>query len=270
MNNKFIFLENISYGNHERNKVDIFIPENLKSDSGLILFIHGGGWHEGDKSIHYSDSEYFCNLGYVCATMNYRYVADDICVFNELDDITSALNTVKQKCSEHGITVDKLILSGGSAGGHLSLLYAYIRKDESPVKPVAVCAYSPPVNCSKPDFLCGISSEFDDWKYGLLSKCCGFRITKDDYMNPPQQKALIRISPEYYVSSDCVPTAVFHGKNDELIPSDHILDFITLLNDKKVKNDFLIYENSSHSLKDDPETDIRAKEIFKSYAEMYL
>jgi len=196
---KKIILHDIPYGSHERHKLDIFIPENLKSDSGIILFIHGGGWHEGDKSIHHADAQFFCNQGYVCATMNYRFVADNISVFNELDDITSALKTVKMKCSEYGINAEKLILSGGSAGGHLSLLYAYTRKGESPVKPVAVCVYCPPVSFTKPDFLYGISSNFDDWKFGLLSKCCGLRVTKDDFLNPPQQEALNKISPENYV-----------------------------------------------------------------------
>ena len=50
-------LKDISYGNHERQKTDIFIPKTVKSDSGLILFVHGGGWTEGDKSFHHKDSE---------------------------------------------------------------------------------------------------------------------------------------------------------------------------------------------------------------------
>ncbi len=270
MDNKTVFLENISYGNHERNKVDIFIPQNLKSCSGLILFIHGGGWHEGDKSIHHEDAYYFSDSGYVCASMNYRFVADNISVFNELDDITSALETVKTKCSEYGINVEKIILSGGSAGGHLSLLYAYTRNEEAPVTPVAACVYCPPVSFSKPDFLYGISSEFDEWKYGLLSKCCGFKVKKSTFTNEKEQNALKSISPENYVTTECVPTAVFHGKYDELIPFNHILDFVTSLNDKNVKNDLLIYENSSHSLKDDAETTLKSREIFKRYAEMYL
>ena len=263
-------LHDVPYGSHERHKIDIFIPENIKSDSGIFLFIHGGGWNEGDKSIHHADSQYFCNLGYICATMNYRFVADDISVFDELDDITSALKILKQKCLKYGVNAEKLILSGGSAGGHLSLLYAYTRKEEAPVKPVAVCAYAPPVNCAKPDFLYGISSEFDEWKYGLLSKCCGFRITKDDFLNQPQQEALCKISPDNYVTSYCVPTAVFHGRYDDLIPLKYAEDFIKQLNKAGVKNDFLIYENSDHLLKKDPDTASKAKDIIKNYAEKYF
>ncbi len=265
-----IILRDVTYGNHERHVVDILIPEKAVSDSGLILYIHGGGWTQGDKMGHFYDAEHFCNLGYICATMNYRFVSEDTNVFDELDDITSALKTVKQKCAEYGFNIEKVILSGASAGAHLSLLYAYTRKEEAPVTPVAACVYCPPVNCWAPDFLLGISGEFEDWKYGVLSQCCGFQLTKDDFLNEQQQKALKKISPEEYVSGDCVPTAVFQGKFDAIVPFAHVQNFIRLLNETGVKNDFLIYENSDHGLDKDPETALQAKNIIRDYAEMYF
>lgn len=263
-------LSDISYGFHERQKVDIFIPEKTKTNCGIILFIHGGGWCEGDKSCHHTDCRYFSGLGYICAAMNYRFVAEDISIFNELDDIASALKTIKKKCAEYGFDINKAILSGESAGGHLSLMYSYSRKDESFVTPVAACVYCPPVDCSAYDFLYGISNEFEDWKYDILSKCCGYKLTKETFLNEQEQTALKLISPENYVSAGCVPTAVFHGKNDELVPLDHIYKFIDSINADGIKNDLLIYENSGHTLKDDPETAVQAKNIISRYAEMYL
>ncbi len=267
MDNKYI---NISYGTHERQTLDIFIPEKAKSDSGIILFIHGGGWSQGDKSAHHADCRHFCELGYICASMNYRFVSEEINIFDVLDDITSALKAIKAKCAELGFDINKLILSGGSAGGHLSLLYAYTRKDESPVAPVAACVYCPPVNCAGADFLQGISGEFDDWKYSLLSNCCDYKVTKETFLNKAEQEALRKISPKEYVSADCVPTAVFHGRHDELVPIEHTHKFISLLTELGVKNDFLIYENSGHALDKDPKAAMQAKEIIRKYCEMYL
>lgn len=270
MENSFFLYSDISYGSHVRQKVDIFIPQKVKSDSGIILFIHGGGWTQGDKTAHHEDARFFCNLGYISASMNYRYVSENINVFDELDDITSALNTIKAKCAKSGFDIRKSILSGGSAGAHLALLYAYTRKAESVVTPVAVCAYCPPVNCAKPDFLLGISGEFEDWKFEVLSKCCGAAITKNDLLNIRQQTELRRISPEFYVSADCVPTAVFCAKHDELVPLDHIEGFMALLDNAGVKNSFLLYENSGHAMDKDPETAFKAKEIIANYAEIYF
>ena len=116
MDNNFIFLENVAYGNHERHKLDIYIPKNENAHKGVILFIHGGGWHQGYKEAHRPDAEFICNEGYVSATMNYRFVSESLNVSDELDDISSALEAIKEKCSEYGLNVAKLILSGASAG----------------------------------------------------------------------------------------------------------------------------------------------------------
>ncbi len=265
-----IVLNDISYGSHERQKLDILIPENPKCKSGIIFFIHGGGWIQGDKIGHIDDARHFCNLGYISATINYRYVSEDTTVYDELDDITSALETIKTECAKYGFNLEKLLLSGGSAGSHLTLLYAYTRKEEAPITPVAVCPYCPPVNCSKPDFLMGISGEFEDWKYSVLSKCCGVEINKKNHLKPQQQEALKKISPQEYISENCVPTAIFHGRLDELIPFSHIEKFIETLSKNGVKNDLLIYENSGHALDKDPDTSLQSKVIIKKYAETYF
>ncbi len=270
MENKFTLLNDISYGSHERHKLDIFMPDKVKSDSGIILFIHGGGWVDGDKTVHHPDAQYFCDRGYISATMNYRFISETLNVFDELDDITSALKTIKNECIAHGYNTEKVLLSGGSAGGHLALMYAYTRVNEAPLTPVAACVYCPGTDCAKPDFLFGISGEFEDWKYGVISKCCGLKIDKTNLMNIEQQDALVNVSPMKYVSSDCVPTAVFHGRKDELVPFEHTERFISILNENGIKNDLIIYENSGHSLDNDPETTLRTKEMIKHYAEMYL
>ena len=270
MNNDLLILENISYGNHERQKFDLFVPDKIKTETGIIVFIHGGGWCEGDKSGHHPDAKYFCSLGYICAAINYRFVEDNISIFDELDDISTALKAIKRTLSEHGYNINKSILSGGSAGGHLSLMYAYTRIDDSPVPPVAACVYCPPVNCYSSDFLLEISGEFEDWKYHILSKCCGVPMNQETFLHPEQQNALKKISPEKYVTCNIVPTAVFHGKNDELVPYKHIINFIDTLNKLGIKNDLLIYEKSGHSMKDDPECDSEAKRIIYDYAELYF
>lgn len=263
-------LSDIVYGNHERHRVDIFLPEKVKCKNGIILFIHGGGWHDGDKTIHYPDAEYFSDRGYICATMNYRFVSDDLSVFNELDDITSALKSIKEKCAEYGFNIEKVILSGGSAGGHLSLLYAYTRILEAPLKPVAVCVYCPPVTFGEPDFLMGIYDEFKEWKFWLLSKCCAFNVSENTLLNPDSQEALMKISPISYVSKESIPTAVFYGKSDELIPVWHIEKFLNLLKEKGVKYDALLYENSGHALDKDPEIKGKSRDTIEDYAKMYF
>ncbi len=263
-------LKDIPYGSHERHKVDIYFPGQTVCNSGMIFYIHGGGWTSADKSVHHPDCEHFCNLGYICATTNYRYVDGNITVYDELDDITYALETVKEICKEKGFPLNKVLLTGGSAGAHLALMYAYTKKDISPLEIACVCAYCPPARMETPDFLLGISGEFEDWKYSVLSAACGIEINKENLLCEKQQTALKNISPVTYVSENCVPTAVFHGVKDELVPFEHAVEFIKLLSEKGVKNDFLIYENSGHAQDKDPDKVIESKKIIKKYAENFF
>ena len=270
MENNFVVLENVSYGSHERHIIDIYIPKSVTAPKGFMLFIHGGGWHDGDKDKHFDDCEYFSSKGYLCGTMNYRFVSEELTIFDELDDITLALKKVKAVCAEYGYNIDGVLLSGVSAGGHLSLMYAYTRMDTAPVKPVAVCAYCPPPNCAKPDFLIGIADKFVEWKHEILSKCCGYRVTKENLLSDQSQGALMKISPENYVCAQCVPTAVFYGKYDELVPVGHIEFFLELLEKNGVVHQGLLFENSNHSLKDDPEAKAESMNIIDAYAKRYF
>ena len=270
MNNNFSVIKDIPYGEHERQKFDIYIPENPYNKSGVILLIHGGGWSNGDKSDYKNEAEFYASSGYICVTINYRFVSENINVFHELGDITSALSTIKEKCEECGFNIKNTILIGASAGAHLSLLYAYTRKNASPVTPVAVGAFCPPVNCWAENFLMGIKGEFEDWKYDVLSKCCGVKITKDTLLNETQQKALEKMSPQIYVSKECVPTAVFQGVLDELVPFEYAEIFIDSLTKAGVKNDFLVYENSGHALDKDPDKTDESRRIILDYVKMYF
>ena len=265
-----IVLKDLAYGTHERQRADVLIPAEVKATNGAIVFIHGGGWVEGDKSIHFEDAMHFCKLGYVSATINYRYVTEELTVFDELEDIATALAAIKAECTKYGLSLERVILAGGSAGAHLALLYAYTKRDKASVAPVAVCAYCPPVDCASPDFLMGISGEFEEWKYGVLSKCCGIEINKKNLLDAPQQEALKKISPQEHLSESTVPTAVFYAKKDELIPVAHIEKFLGLLAKNGMKSDCLIYENSGHALDKDPEIPPQTKRVIKTYAELYF
>ena len=263
-------LKDIPYGTHERHRADIYIPEKPVSESGLILFIHGGGWVSGDKEVHSPDAEHFASLGYISATMNYRYASESVHVSHELDDVSAALEAIKHECAEYGFNVSRLILSGGSAGAHLALLYAYIKGMVSPVPPVAVCAYCPPSDCTRDDFLMGIKGEFESWKYEVLSKVCNADITNSTFKNEASQRALAEISPINYIDEGCIPTAIFYGEKDELIPVGHTKEFEQKLTEAKVKHDLVQYPNSGHALDKDPHSAQKTREVMKRYAEMYL
>ena len=144
---------NLAYGKEQRQFVDLAIPKDNDGEVGLILFIHGGGWLAGDKE-SYKDalSNSANNFGYAAAALNYRYLSKNVDMFDIADDIDSALAVIKDKAKERGVEINKVILTGGSAGAHLSMFYAYSRKDTAPITPVAVCSYSGPTDLYDDNF----------------------------------------------------------------------------------------------------------------------
>ena len=147
MNEKDNILEyiNMPYGIRAKRQIfDLCIPKSVKGDAHMVLYVHGGAWTAGSKDSYIGTLESMAEQGYVCAAINYRYCGKPnyASVSDVLDDITSALSTIKETAAENGINLHGVMLDGGSAGAHLSLLYAYSRVDEAPVKPVAVVGRS--------------------------------------------------------------------------------------------------------------------------------
>ena len=101
--------KNISYGKHERHKLDVVVPKGDKVPSGIILYIHGGGWFGGDKDVYGESIVSSALKGYVSAAVNYRYAdGDKITCEDILNDINSALEKIKDICNERGISADSL------------------------------------------------------------------------------------------------------------------------------------------------------------------
>ncbi|MBR4727864.1 MAG: alpha/beta hydrolase [Clostridia bacterium] len=269
INDNVTLCGNLAYGPHERNRLDLYLPAAPQSRDGLILIIHGGGWTAGDRTIHIPDAEYWSARGYICAIMDYRYVSEIYTVFDELDDITAALSTVKATCAASGYALTRMLLSGGSAGAHLALLYAYTRAADAPLRPAAVFCDCPPVDCTSPDFLIGLNGEFENWKYGVLSACCGTAVTRETLPSAPVQAALRAISPLTYIAH-AVPTAICHGVKDELIPYAHVLRFLDALRAQGVRCDLVTYPQSGHALDRDPDAAAQAMALMQRWLADFL
>ncbi|MEP3232178.1 MAG: alpha/beta hydrolase [Hyphomicrobiales bacterium] len=100
----------ISYGDHERESYDLFLPEG--ESKGLFVFIHGGFWLKLDKSYWTHLAKGALERGYCVAIPSYP-----LCPEVRVQDISqSAARAVTHAASK---VAGPIILSGHSAGGHL-------------------------------------------------------------------------------------------------------------------------------------------------------
>lgn len=262
----------LPYGDHERQILDLWLPKNASGDLGLFLYIHGGAWVAGDKCTHWDRA--FCSTGkwgYVSASMNYHFISDTTDCFTILDDITLAMQAVKLVCEAHGIHLTKSLLTGGSAGGHLSLQYGYTRYDEAPVTPGCVVSYCGPSDVSDSVFLMDnlIGEEDDrDAMFRIVSRLCGRRFTKDTIESARAE--LDAVSPINFVNENTVPTIMAHGLIDNIVPYDGVVKLNEKLARYGVRHHLVPYPNSGHDLSRDPAQTDETERLMKMYAKEYL
>lgn len=254
-------LYDVSYGN---SNMDVFMPANAEGDVSLIVFIHGGAWMSGDKSEFSSWAYDACaKYGIVAASVNYRY-ADcfNVTGWGELDDIQNAVAKIKSMAADKGLNVVKMMTAGHSAGGHLSLMYAYTKKDSSPVRPVCVWDMSGPAALYNPEYLNGYGLEI------ALSAVSGV------YFKPEQAQlaypALLNMSPVNYVNGDTVPTLICHGAIDMVVPYSDSVALNYNLDQAGVVHTFITFPTSNHGLESDPDCHNQMMAEYDRYVRTYL
>lgn len=109
-----------AYGSHPRQAVTTRMHNALRAG---VLFIHGGGWENGDKEVWEPKAAELFNAGYNTWNMNYRLTGD---CSKPWEDITwDVARTVAMFIGTEQLK--SLTLVGDSAGGHLALNYAMSR-----------------------------------------------------------------------------------------------------------------------------------------------
>ncbi len=266
---------NYAYGENERQIMDLYLPQENDGQVGLVLYIHGGAWIAGDKDGYASAIKSTCNqYGYAAAAINYRYLSENVSIMDIADDIELALKKIKELGSENNIDINKVLLTGASAGAHLSLFYAYSRKDTAPITPVAVVSNCGPTDLSDDNYYynsdLGMNSELGDFATiaNLFSIACAQDFTYET--RDEVKQALLKVSPISYVDENTVPTVINHGQKDTIVPFSNAVALVEKLKECGVKYDFNIYPNSGHGLSSDKENAKIADKLFIEYMETYL
>jgi acetyl esterase len=133
-----------------------FFPPDWKATDKrpVVVFFFGGGWKSGAYTQFVPQCEYFAARGLVALSADYRIASKhkttpDRCV----EDAKSAVRWVRANADKLGIDPDKVIASGGSAGGHIAACTALVEgyeaasdpKDTSCV-PNALLLFNPALN----------------------------------------------------------------------------------------------------------------------------
>ncbi|MDR1325321.1 MAG: alpha/beta fold hydrolase [Treponema sp.] len=211
----------LSYGSHERNVVDISIPVEAAPE-GVILFIHGGIWMYGNKDGYPVFLDDFRSR-FVVASMSHRYIDETVHISDLEDDVAATVAFIREFCLQNNVDPGKLIIMGHSSGAHLAMLYAYKQHETSPI-PVAFCVeMAGPADMGDVAFLYNFKKMgWEKLFYQLAEKISGYHIVDGDVTSEGYSESgrdmLAAISPIHFVTPASPPTIMVHDVADTIVP----------------------------------------------------
>ena len=252
----FTILSNLPYAGTQnpRQTLDLIIPAKTSSKKKLplVVWIHGGGWKNGDKRSGLSPHRLpaLVQTGkYVGASIGYRLSGEAIWPA-QLHDCKAAIRWLRAHAEKYGFDPDKIIAWGSSAGGHLVSMLGVsngIKKLEGKIGEhteqssrvhAVINYYGPSALLQMDDHPSKIIHNSPD---SPESQLIGGPIQKN-------RKKTKQASPLHHVSEDDSIFIHFHGTDDPLVPYHQSVIFHQALQEKGVPSKLITLQKGGHSM----------------------
>jgi len=126
---------------HARQKLDIHAPEGAKN-LPVIFWVHGGGWHAGDRAGIQGKPQAFADKGFVFVSTGYRLLPE-VEMLTIFRDIAKSVRWVHDHIAEHGGDPKRIFVMGHSAGAQLAALISiddrYLKAEGLPLSIIKGC-----------------------------------------------------------------------------------------------------------------------------------
>jgi acetyl esterase/lipase len=107
------------YGPAPRQRWDLFAANNASAP--CLVFIHGGYWQRNTREDFAAFAEGIMTHGWSAAMVGYS-LAPDVPLTAIVGEISQALDWLGQNGAKHGLAAGPIVVSGWSAGGHLTAM----------------------------------------------------------------------------------------------------------------------------------------------------
>ncbi len=219
-------------------KLDYYIPKDAVSPRPALVWFHGGGWGRLSKDSVSGQLVPYLEAGWAVFNVDYRLTPQALAPAAVVD-CRCALHWIVNRADSFKVDVDRIVLSGTSAGGHLALITGMLPND------------------TPYDLQCGGRSK---GKAAAIVNFYGItdvsdlmdRANKRGYAvkwlgdGPDKEKIARDVSPMSYVREDLPPIFTVHGDQDPTVPYEHAVLLHAALSEKGVANELLTIPGGKH------------------------
>lgn len=207
--------------------IEVYYPEEMSSTESYpaLVFFFGGGWNSGSRAQFEHQADYFAKRGIVCFLADYRIKnTHQTSPYESVKDAKSAVRYLRANASKFHIDQDKIIASGGSAGGHLAASTALIddyneANDDLDISPI-------------PNALVLFNPVIDNGPGGY-----GYERIGEQYID---------FSPLHNIKAGAPPTLFLLGTKDALIPVVTAQYYQMVMEKVGSRCDLILYEDQPH------------------------
>jgi len=205
----------LAYGaHHPRQRLNAMLPAGDRPFP-VVIGIHGGAWRIGDKQEMHPLARILAEMGIASVMPNYRFSTSNPHPAQE-EDIFSALDWVHQNAPTYGFDLQRVGLTGHSAGGHLAALVG-LKATQRP-RPYRV-------QCMMPF---GGIYDFEAWLRDVP-------ISRDEVESllggsaERQATTIQAMSPISHVHANAPVCLVVNGEMDDEVPVNQTMAFVEAL-----------------------------------------
>jgi acetyl esterase/lipase len=241
---------NITYAkaNNIELKLDLYLPKNRTNPTPTLILFHGGGWVDGQKERNVLFLLPYLAMGWSAVNVEYR-TGHQSPAPAAVEDTRCALRWVNYHAREYSLDTSRFVLTGTSAGGHLSLITGML-----------------PANTVF-DRQCTIQGN-DRWNTATVPEPKVAAIVNwfgisdvADLIDGPNAKNYARewfgsmsnaaqlakqVSPINYVRAGLPPIITIHGENDDVAPYNHSVRLHAALDKAGVPNQLVTIRGRKH------------------------
>lgn len=243
-------MPNITYAtaNNTELKLDLYLPRDRSAPKPALILFHGGGWVAGQKERNVLWLLPYMSIGWAVINVEYR-LARNSPAPAAVEDCRCALRWATYNAKQYNLDTAKFVLTGTSAGGHLSLITGML-----PAQSVF------DRQCPTNDSTRWAKGTEPEMKVAAIVNWFGITDVADLIDGPNakhyamewfgsmsnRQELARQLSPMTYIRAGLPPIITIHGDQDDIVPYKHAVQLHAALDKAGVPNQLVTIRGAGH------------------------